>query len=62
MSEVTARTDANPDKIWLASYPPTVPEEIPPLTHRSLGELFEDSCSRFSDRPAFSARRDPCRT
>ena len=55
MSEVTARTDANPDKIWLASYPPTVPEEIPPLTHRSLGELFEDSCSRFSDRPAFSS-------
>ena len=55
MSEVTARTDANPDKIWLASYPPTVPEEIPPLTHRSLGELFEDSCSRFADRPAFSS-------
>jgi long-chain acyl-CoA synthetase len=55
MSEVTARTDANPGKIWLASYPPTVPEEIPPLTHRSLGELFEDSCSRFADRPAFSS-------
>ncbi|MGK6317076.1 long-chain fatty acid--CoA ligase [Neorhizobium sp. DT-125] len=55
MNEVTARTDANPGKIWLASYPPTVPAEIPPLQHHSLGELFEDSCARYADRPAFSS-------
>ena len=55
MNEVTARTDANPEKIWLASYPPTVPAEIPPLQHHSLGELFEDSCARYADRLAFSS-------
>ncbi len=55
MNEVTARTGANPQKIWLASYPPTVPAEIPPLQHGSLGELFEDSCARYADRPAFSS-------
>ncbi|MEN3147415.1 long-chain fatty acid--CoA ligase [Neorhizobium sp. IRAMC:178] len=55
MNEVTARTGANPPKIWLASYPPTVPAEIPPLQHHSLGDLFEDSCVRYADRPAFSS-------
>ncbi|UIK06005.1 long-chain fatty acid--CoA ligase [Neorhizobium galegae] len=55
MNEVTARTGANPPKIWLASYPPTVPAEIPPLQHHSLGDLFEDSCARYADRPAFSS-------
>ncbi|WP_105404154.1 long-chain fatty acid--CoA ligase [Neorhizobium sp. T7_12] len=55
MNEVTARTGANPPKIWLASYPPTVPAEIPPLHHHSLGDLFEDSCARYADRPAFSS-------
>ncbi|CDZ44185.1 long-chain fatty acid--CoA ligase [Neorhizobium galegae] len=55
MNEVTARTGANPPKIWLASYPPTVPAEIPPLQHQSLGDLFEESCARYADRPAFSS-------
>lgn len=55
MNEVTARTGANPPKIWLASYPPTVPAEIPPLQHQSLGSLFEESCARYADRPAFSS-------
>jgi long-chain acyl-CoA synthetase len=55
MNEVTARSGANPPKIWLASYPPTVPAEIPPLEHQSLGALFEDSCARYADRPAFSS-------
>jgi len=55
MNEVTARSDANSGKIWLASYPPTVPAEIPPLEHHSLGDLFEDSCARYADRPVFSS-------
>ncbi|MEQ1403900.1 long-chain fatty acid--CoA ligase [Neorhizobium sp. Rsf11] len=55
MNELSARMGANPDKIWLASYPPTVPEEIPPLAHHSLGELFEESCARYADRLAFSS-------
>ena len=55
MNEVTAQTQAQPAKTWLASYPPTVPAEIPPLKHQSLGELFEDSCQRYSDRLAFTS-------
>ncbi|RWX76881.1 long-chain fatty acid--CoA ligase [Neorhizobium lilium] len=55
MNEMIAQTGSTAGKIWLASYPPTVPEYIPPLAHRSLGELFEESCSRFADRPAFSS-------
>ncbi len=55
MSEVTARTEAHPGRTWLASYPPTVPAEIPPLKHKSLGELFEESCALYADRPAFSS-------
>lgn len=42
-------------KIWLASYPPTVPAELPPLVHRSIGQLFEESCQRFAERTAFSS-------
>ncbi len=55
MNEVTAHTGVAAGKIWLASYPPTVPEVIPPLEHRSVGDLFEQSCARFAERPAFSS-------
>jgi long-chain acyl-CoA synthetase len=55
MNEQVARAPTNPRKIWLNSYPPGVPEEIPPLAHRSLGQLFEESCARYGDRPAFTS-------
>lgn len=55
MSEVHVRAADGPAKVWLASYPPNVPAEIPPLKHRSLGELFEDSCAIYAERPAFSS-------
>jgi long-chain acyl-CoA synthetase len=55
MNETAARTQDNSGKIWLASYPPGVPETIPPLAHRSLGQLFEESCARYADRPAFTS-------
>jgi len=55
MNEQVARAPTNPRKIWLKSYPPGVPEEIPPLAHRSLGQLFEESCARYGDRPAFTS-------
>ncbi len=55
MNETAARTRNNSGKIWLDSYPPGVPETIPPLAHRSLGQLFEESCSRYADRPAFTS-------
>jgi long-chain acyl-CoA synthetase len=54
MSAVTPAV-SEPKKIWLASYPPTVPAELPPLAHRSLGQLFEESCTRYADRTAFSS-------
>ena len=41
-------------RIWLDSYPPGTPFEIEPEAFSSLGELFERSCARFRDRPAFS--------
>jgi long-chain acyl-CoA synthetase len=55
MNEQAARAQGNPSKIWLASYPPGVPEAILPLAHQSLGQLFEESCARFADRPAFTS-------
>jgi long-chain acyl-CoA synthetase len=55
MNEVTARIGTPSGKIWLASYPTTVPEFIAPLKHRSLGQLFEESCAAYADRPAFSS-------
>jgi len=42
------------DKIWLKSYPPGVPAEIPALPNRSIAELFEQSCQRFAERPAYN--------
>ncbi|MFD1745258.1 long-chain-fatty-acid--CoA ligase [Rhizobium helianthi] len=56
MNEVShISMDAPQRKIWLASYPPTVPAELPPLTHKSIVQLFEESCARFADRTAFSS-------
>lgn len=40
---------------WLASYPPVVPPEIPPLDHDSLGEMLVDYCRRHDGRPAFTS-------
>ena len=50
-----APTKQAADRIWLASYPPTVPADLPPLAHRSLGHLFEESCLRYAERVAFSS-------
>ncbi len=42
------------DKIWLRHYPPGVPTEIDPDRYASIVDLFESSCRRFSQKPAFS--------
>lgn len=56
MNDISHAPMAGPaDKIWLASYPPTVPAQLPPLAHRSIGQLFEESCQRFAERTAFSS-------
>ncbi len=42
------------DKFWLKSYPPGVPAEINPEQYRSLAHLFDASCAKYADRPAYS--------
>ena len=42
------------DKIWLKSYPPGVPAEIDVNEYASVREVFEESCSKYAARPAFS--------
>jgi len=42
------------DKFWLKSYPAGVPAEINPEQYRSLAHLFEESCAKYADRPAYS--------
>lgn len=36
-------------------YPPGVPSEIDPNQYSSVVDVFEQSCKKFSDKPAFSA-------
>ncbi|SMD04063.1 long-chain fatty acid--CoA ligase [Rhizobium sp. RU36D] len=56
MSDLTSRASGRAtEKIWLASYPASVPADIPPLAHASLGAMFEHSCNKFADRLAFSS-------
>lgn len=42
------------DKIWLEHYPEGVPHEIDADKYTSLVDIFEQSCARFADRPAFT--------
>ncbi len=42
------------EKIWLKSYPPRVPEEVPEPPFRSLRELIENSFTNYPDRPAYT--------
>ena len=42
------------DRIWLNSYPPNTPADIPPLTYPSVAALIEDSFKRYANRPAFT--------
>ncbi|MEK1892137.1 MAG: long-chain fatty acid--CoA ligase [Rhizobium sp.] len=46
---------AKPEKPWLATYPDSVPAELPPLEYESLAELLEKSCARYANRTAFSS-------
>jgi long-chain acyl-CoA synthetase len=41
------------ERIWLKSYPPGMPAEISWSEFKSVGELFDRSCKKFADRPAF---------
>ncbi len=41
------------EKIWLKSYPKGAPAEIDYKQYQSIGELFDKSCAKFADRPAY---------
>ena len=43
------------DHVWLASYPETAPAEIDTTQYASVAAMFEQACSSFADRPAFSS-------
>ncbi len=46
---------AKPEKPWLATYPDSVPAELPALEYESLADLLEKSCVRYAKRAAFSS-------
>jgi len=41
------------ERIWLKSYPSSVPADIDPGAYRSIGELFDKSAAQFAERPAY---------
>ncbi len=41
------------DAVWTKQYPPGTPAEIDADAFPSLVAIFEDSCRRFADRPAY---------
>ncbi len=42
------------EKIWLKSYEPGVPAVIDPDSLKTLAHVFQQSCQRFRDRPAYA--------
>ena len=42
------------EKIWLKSYPPGMPEEVPEPPLRSIREMIENSFTNYPDRPAYT--------
>jgi len=42
------------EKIWLKSYPPGVPAELPQPEFKSVREMIEFCLSEYADRPAYS--------
>jgi long-chain acyl-CoA synthetase len=55
VNEIPMRTSDDSNKIWLASYPSSVPATIPAFPYKSLAELFERCCAEYADRTAFSS-------
>ena len=43
------------EKIWLKSYPPGVPEQVPTPQFRSLREMIEHSFQEYPDNPAYTS-------
>jgi long-chain acyl-CoA synthetase len=45
---------AHADRPWLKSYPSGIPAEIDPMRYTSIKEVFNQSCEKYRDCPAFS--------
>jgi long-chain acyl-CoA synthetase len=45
------------ERIWLSAYPPGAPADIDADRYASLVSVFEESCQRYADRPAFENLR-----
>ncbi len=50
----TVQTRSAAKKPWLDSYPKGVPAEVDVHAFASLKDMFERSCARFRDKPAFA--------
>ena len=55
MNEAQMHPRQSTEKVWLASYPSSVPPEIPALSYTSLAHLFESCCAEYLTRTAFSS-------
>jgi long-chain acyl-CoA synthetase len=42
------------DRLWLTSYPESVPADLPPSPYTSLVQLMEESFRQYADRTAYS--------
>jgi long-chain acyl-CoA synthetase len=52
-AHVLYRKEYSVEKIWLKSYAPGVPAEINADAYQSVVEVFEESCRKNQNRPAF---------
>ena len=46
---------SQPDRPWYAHYPAGVPHDVDTSGYRSLVDFFDESLSRFADRPAYTS-------
>jgi long-chain acyl-CoA synthetase len=42
------------EKVWLKSYPPGMPEEVPDPPFRSVRDLFEQAFEKYPNKPAYT--------
>ena len=42
------------EKVWLKSYPPGMPEEVPDPPFRSVRDLFEQAFEKYPDNAAYT--------
>jgi long-chain acyl-CoA synthetase len=45
---------SDPERPWLASYPPGMPAQIDPDRYASIPAVLEEACATFRDKPAFT--------